>query len=92
MSELHTVHGPYATNAEAMVDARPVYDAYRATYERGLMDRTNAERLAVALATARVELGAYDERIMVWLAGWEPEVVQVVIGWIERAAAGRVGA
>jgi hypothetical protein len=85
MTEPNTVHGPYDTNAEAMADARPVYDAYRATYERGLMDRTNAGRLGEALAAAQVELGAYDERIVAWLAGWEPEVVQVVIGWIERA-------
>jgi len=91
MNELKTVHGPYQTNAEAMVDARPVYDAYRATYERGLMDRTNAVRLGEALASARVELGAYDERIVTWLARWEPEVVQVVIGWIERATQGEAG-
>jgi hypothetical protein len=35
-----------------------------------------------------VRLGAYDRRILAWLAGWEPDTVQVVVGPIGRAAQG----
>ena len=46
-------------------------------------------RLRAAVATAGVELGAYDDRVLVWLAGWEPEVAEVVASLIERASARR---
>jgi cell division protein YceG involved in septum cleavage len=38
------------------------------------------------LAAAGVELGAYDERIATWLAGWEWGTVAVIASWIQRAA------
>jgi cell division protein YceG involved in septum cleavage len=38
------------------------------------------------LAAAGVELGAYDERIAAWLAGWEWSTVTVIASWIQRAA------
>jgi hypothetical protein len=44
--------------------------------------------LAGALKAAGVELGAFDDAIAGWLAGWEPETVQTVVRWIEAAAAG----
>ncbi len=34
---------------------------------------------------AGVELGAYDRRIVAWLAGWEPQTCAVVAGLITRA-------
>jgi hypothetical protein len=46
-------------------------------------------RLRVAVARAGAELGAYDDRVLVWLAGWEPEVAAVVASLIERASARR---
>ena len=36
-------------------------------------------------ALAGVELGAYDKRIIAWLAGYEPATVAVVCGLISRA-------
>jgi hypothetical protein len=33
-----------------------------------------------------VDLGAYDLRIVSWLAGWERQTVAVVAGWVQRAA------
>jgi hypothetical protein len=39
-----------------------------------------------ALQAAGVELGAYDDRIVRWLAGWEWSTVAVVASWINRAA------
>jgi hypothetical protein len=46
-------------------------------------------RLRSAVATAGVELGAHDDRVLVWLAGWEPQVAEVVASLIERASARR---
>ncbi len=51
----------------------------------------NAAMLTDACAAAGVELGAYDRRILRWLAGWEPTTCAVVAGIIARAAAGREG-
>ena len=41
--------------------------------------------LTEALAAAGVELGGYDERIVSWLAGYEPQMVAVIASWITRA-------
>ena len=46
----------------------------------------NRELLTGALTAAGVELGAYDERIVSWLAGWEDSICAVIAGWITRAA------
>jgi hypothetical protein len=32
-----------------------------------------------------VELGAYDDRILRWLAGWEPATCAVIAGFVSRA-------
>jgi hypothetical protein len=98
MSERQTVHGPYETDSDAMRDAAHVHQAYRAAGgQRGLMDRINEDLLLGALREAGVELGAYDRRIAGWLSDWEPHVVQVLLGWLERAhaaghCAGNLGA
>jgi hypothetical protein len=47
--------------------------------------------LVQACAAAGVELGDYDRRVLVWLAGLQPETAQVVIGWIGRAYAAGAG-
>lgn len=47
--------------------------------------------LRATLAAAGVELGAYDERIVQWLAGWEWGTAAVIASWIGRAAAPRTG-
>lgn len=55
--------------------------------------RSHALMLRHLLETCKaagVELGAYDERILTWLAGYEASTMQVFIGLISRAyAAGR---
>jgi len=79
--------GPYETAAE--VRAEPlVRDTYLITRAGGDMDAENQRRLLAACQDAGVRLGAYDRRILAWLAGWEPETVQVVVGLIGRAAQG----
>jgi hypothetical protein len=88
--------GPYETERAARSEPYP-----RAVYARHRVGR-DAPTDSVAQATAHllatceaagVQLGAYDVRILTWLAGWEPETVQVVAGLIGRAhTAGRRGA
>ncbi|MER6350644.1 hypothetical protein ABT186_02010 [Streptomyces sp. NPDC001634] len=51
--------------------------------------RPHAEQetiLRATLTAAGVELGAYDERIVQWLAGWGWGTVAVIASWIGRAA------
>ena len=42
-------------------------------------------QLHAACYRSGVELGAYDRRILEWLAGWEPATVAVIAGLITRA-------
>lgn len=90
------VHGPYDTAAEALADAAPLTAAVRAAdpFPRPMTEAVRAARLKVrvdhlvrALTGAGVELGEYDARIAAWLADWETETLQVLVGWIERAHA-----
>lgn len=51
--------------------------------------RPSEEQEAVlrdALLAAGVELGAYDDRIVRWLVGWEWSTVATIASWIKRAA------
>ena len=50
-----------------------------------LRDAGNRQLLTGALTAAGVGLGAYDERIVSWLAGWEDSICAVIAGWITRA-------
>jgi hypothetical protein len=77
--------GPYESSGDALRDAAHVYDASRRQERRGTMGQVNEGLLLASLTEAGVQLGAYDRVIAGWLAGFEPETVQVVMGWIERA-------
>ena len=101
MSGRGRAHGPYETAADAQADAMHVYEAARAYRHQipalrelsplhkvpavPLMDQINAGLLGAALAAAGVEVGTYERRIIGWLATFEPETVQIIIGWLERA-------
>lgn len=87
MNERSTVHGPYDTSGEALRDAAHVYNAACRQERRGTMSQVNEGLLLAALAVAGVQLGRFERGIAGWLAGYEPETVLVVIGWIERAQA-----
>jgi hypothetical protein len=81
------VSGPFETERQAAEAARG--------RTLGAIPDTAAQlaMLEGACATAGVDLGAYDLRILAWLAGWEPQMCAVVAGLITRAnAAGRDGA
>ena len=101
MSGQRNLHGPYDSSAQAFADAAglnagiyavdpgcgPMTDEIRAARRQVRVDY-----LVRALADGGVELGEYDRRIAAWLADWETETLQVLVGWIERAhAAGRNG-
>jgi hypothetical protein len=83
-----TPDGPYQTDTQARQrpEVRAIYDAAHEITRRGVLAEGNHRLLEQACTTARVELGAYDRRILAWLAGWEPEVCAVVAGLISRAA------
>jgi hypothetical protein len=77
--------GPFETEAEARAvpAVRAAYDAARD--RRGAMDAANLGMLLDAAEVAGITLGAYDRRIVGWLAGWEPQSCAVVAGLVTRA-------
>ena len=83
--------GPFDTERQAreLPEVRAVYAAFDADPGAGKMAPHTRRLLAQALEAAGVELGAYDERIAAWLAGWEPHTVAVIASWITRAAGHR---
>jgi hypothetical protein len=78
--------GPYETEQQAADTTR---DAYGHPDFPGHMKAYNRARLNEVCDAVGVELGAYDMRVLEWLAIWEPEVVAVVAGLIARAGATR---
>jgi hypothetical protein len=78
--------GPFETERQALDTA-----AVRAVFAPGpgRMQPPNLAMLRAACEGADVELGAYDLRILAWLAGWEPQVCAVVAGLITRARSNR---
>ncbi len=57
---------------------------------RGFVPRAErAEILAGALAG--IELGAWDRRILEWMAGWDGSTVLTVASWLARARAAGPG-
>lgn len=89
--------GPYETEQQTWAEPMPrelrdLHDADR--IRSGDPDHVARDavlrHLLAACAESDVELGAFDHRILTWLAGGEDSTAQVVIGLIRRAhAAGR---
>lgn len=73
---------PVETEAQArqLPAVRGVYAAFDSAPGVGRMAPHNLAMLTEACAAARVELGAYDTRILGWLAGWEPQTCAVIAG------------
>ena len=67
--------GPFETERQALDThaVRAVYTTFEAAPGQGRMQPTNLAMLRAACEGADVELGAYDLRILAWLAGWEPQ-------------------
>jgi hypothetical protein len=51
------------------------------------MTMTAANTADLAAELSGVELGAYDQKIIAWLAGYEPATIAVICGLIRRARA-----
>jgi hypothetical protein len=83
-----TSDGPYQTEAQAREQpaVRAIYDAAYADRRRGVMAEGSHRLLEEACSAASVELGAYDQHILAWLAGLEPQTCAVIAGLITRAA------
>lgn len=79
--------GPFETEDDARTHpaVRAVYEASHASSRRGVMDEQNRRLLEEACAAAGVSLGAYDRRILGWLANYEPQTCMVIAGLITRA-------
>jgi hypothetical protein len=93
----HTVNEPsrphLATEAQAAATpaVREVSAAFDADPGPGKMTPHNLAMLMDVCADAGVTVGAFDSRILAWLAGWEPSTCAVVAGLITRAHAGSNG-
>jgi hypothetical protein len=66
-----------ATIPTGPLEREPLPEQFRTDQEAVLRD---------VLAAAGVELGAYDERIVQWLANWEWSTVATIASWVQRAA------
>ena len=79
--------GPFDTEQQArqLPAVRAVYDAFDRDPGVGKMAPPNLRMLLDALAGAGVYVGAYDIQIAQWVAGWEPQTVAVIAGWVQRA-------
>lgn len=62
----------------------PPYDAI--PYELGTMSAP-ANEAALREALSGLELGAYDERILVWMTLWETATVATFCSWLQRVRA-----
>lgn len=81
--------GPYETERQVSETpaVRAVYAEFDADPGPGRMAAPNARMITSACDAAGVLLGAFDRRIVAWLAGWEPQTCAVIAGMIGRAAA-----
>jgi hypothetical protein len=76
--------GPFSTETEARAAARALGGEPRPGWSI-LSEDQRRRMLTAACEAAGVTLGAYDERIIGWLAGWEDETCAVVAGIVTRA-------
>jgi hypothetical protein len=79
--------GPFETEQQARETpgVRDVYAAFDLDPGAGKMAPHTHQMLMRACTAAGVSLGAYDRRILAWLATWEPQTAAVITGLISRA-------
>lgn len=79
--------GPFETGRQARGTAavQAVYAAFNANPGLGRMAPHNHRLLCEAIDAAGVQAGAFDHRVILWLAGWEAETCVVIAGLIRRA-------
>ena len=86
-------NGPFGTETEAreLPAVQAIYAAFSAGPGPGAMEPHTRAMLAEACEDHGVVLGAFDRRVLDWLAGWEPATCAVICGLIGRAhEAGRI--
>ena len=83
---------PYETRRQARADVGGVYAQCERSSRRGVMGKANLAYLREACNRTSVTLGAFNTRILAWLAGWKPETCAVVAGLITCAYAAELGA
>jgi hypothetical protein len=90
---LKTMTGPFETERQARESpaVRQVYAQFDADPGQGAMTAPNLAMLTEAVNTAGVQLGAYDRRILEWLAGFEPQTCAVIADLIIRASEAPLG-
>ncbi len=84
--------GPFQTEDEAIAEpaVQAIYNAMRTSDAR--MQDGSAALILAACERAGVTLGAYEARIVRWVAGFEPQAAAALAAIIDRAgAAGRDG-
>lgn len=85
--------GPYEDERQARTDVADIYLRAQHSVRREVLGEANHALLSDACERTGLTLGAYDARILAWLAGWEPQMCAVIVGLITRAhAAGRAAA
>lgn len=83
--------GPFETEDQALADpaVRAIYEQMRRSRDYRMQDGS-AAMILQACEQAGVSLGAYDARIVRWIAGFEPQAAAALAGIIDRAGlAGR---
>jgi len=83
---------PYETERQATAAVAGIYANCELSNQRGVMGEANLAFLRESCDQAGVALGAFDTRILAWLAGWEPETCAVVAGLVTRAYAAGLSA
>jgi hypothetical protein len=83
---------PYETERQARADVAGVYAQRAQSNRRGVMSEANLAYLREACDRTNVTVGAFDARILAWLAGWEPETCAVLAGLVTRAYAAGLSA
>jgi len=82
----------YETERQAAADVAGIYAECDRSNHRGVMGEASLAYLRDACERSEVSLGAFDARILAWLAGWEPETCAVVAGLVTRAYAAGLSA
>jgi hypothetical protein len=80
--------GPFEAEADAraLPAVQAIYRQYAGSPGAGRWDAALARLITDAASAAGVELGAFDRRVIAFLAGWQPEVCAAVAAMIARAA------
>lgn len=79
------------TVAEINIPVGPLSEAPWGAIRYALTEHSiGVFQAAIRAALGDLELGAYDERIVAWLAGWDTPTVATVCSWLHRVRAAAV--